>query len=130
MKSIKEVVGASTKDLKDSRVSSALKNMASVSEQKIQSKIVDFRDKRAKFDSLLDLGDDTTMDIASKIRQINPSGFIEDINKASEELVILARSINISVTIHNQLFSDKPIKGLDSDDIDGFEDAIYPVRPE
>lgn len=130
MKSIKEVVGASTKDLKDSRVSSALKNMASVSEQKIQSKIVDFRDKRMKFDSLLDLGDDTTMDIASKIRKINPSEFTENINKAAEELVILARSIGIDVAIHNQLFSDKQITGLDADDIDGFEDAIYPVRPE
>ena len=130
MKSIKEIVGASSKDLKDSRVSSALKNMASVSEQKIQSKIVDFRDKRMKFDSLLDLGDDTTMDIASKIRKINPSEFTEDINKAAEELVILARSISISVAIHNQLFNDNQIKGLDTEDIDGFEDAIYPVRPE
>lgn len=130
MKSIKEIVGASSKDLKDSRVSSALKNMASVSEQKIQSKIVDFRDKRMKFDSLLDLGDDTTMDIASKIRKINPSEFTEDINKAAEELVILARSISISVAIHNQLFNDNQVKGLDTEDIDGFEDAIYPVRPE
>lgn len=34
------------------------------------------------------------------------------------------------VAIHNQLFSDKPVSGLDADDIDGFEDAIYPVRPE
>lgn len=130
MKSIKEIVGASSKDLKDSRVSSALKNMASVSEQKIQSKIVDFRDKRMKFDSLLDLGDDTTMDIASKIRKINPSEFTEDINRAAEELVILARSISISVAIHNQLFNDNQVKGLDAEDIDGFEDAIYPVRPE
>lgn len=130
MKSIKEIVGASSKDLKDSRVSSALKNMASVSEQKIQSKIVDFRDKRMKFDSLLDLGDDTTMDIASKIRKINPSEFTEDINKAAKELVILARSISISVAIHNQLFNDNQVKGLDTEDIDGFEDAIYPVRSE
>lgn len=45
-----------------------------------------------------------------------------------EELVILARSISIDVAIHNQLFSDKPVSGLDADD--GFEDAIYPVRPE
>lgn len=130
MKSIKEVVGASTKDLKDSRVSSALKNMASVSEQNIQSKVVDFRNKRMKFDSLLDLGDDTTMDIVSKIRSIDPVKFTTDVNAAAEELVILARSISIDVAIHNQLFSDKPISGLDADDIDGFEDAIYPVRPE
>lgn len=128
MKSIKEVVGASTKDLKDSRVSSALKNMASVSEQNIQSKVVNFRNKRMKFDSLLDLGDDTTM--ASKIRSIDPVKFTTDVNAAAEELVILARSISIDVAIHNQLFSDKPVSGLDADDIDGFEDAIYPVRPE
>lgn len=115
MKSIKEVVGASTKD---SRVSSALKNMASVSEQNIQSKVVNFRNKRMKFDSLLDLGDDTTMDIASKIRSIDPVKFT---TAAAEELVILARSISIDVAIHNQLFSDKPVSGLD---------AIYPVRPE
>ena len=128
MKSIKEVVGASTKDLKDSRVSSALKNMASVSEH--QSKVVNFHNKRMKFDSLLDLGDDTTMDIASKIRSIDPVKFTTDVNAAAEELVILARSISIDVAIHNQLFSDKPVSGLDADDIDGFEDAIYPVRPE
>jgi len=123
MKSIKEVVGASTKNLKDSRVSSALKNMASVSEQNIQSKVVNFRNKRMKFDSLF-------MDIASKIRSIDPVKFTTDVNAAAEELVILARSISIDVAIHNQLFSDKPVSGLDADDIDGFEDAIYPVRPE
>lgn len=121
MKSIKEVVGASTKDLKDSRVSSALKNMTSVSEQNIQSKVVNFRNKRMKFDSLLDLGDDTTMDIASKIRNIDPVKFTTD--AAAEELVIFARSISIDVAIHNQLFSDKPVSGA-------IEDAIYPVRPE
>ena len=82
MKSIKEIVGASTNDLKDSRVSSALKNMASVSEQNIQSKVVDFRNKRMKFDSLLDLGDDTTIDIASKIRGIDPVKFTADVNAA------------------------------------------------
>lgn len=53
-----------------------------------------------------------------------------DTYSAAEELVILARSISIDVAIHNQLFSDKQITGLDADDIDGFEDAIYPVRPE
>ena len=104
--------------------------MASVSEQNIQSKVVDFRDRRMKFDSLLDLGDDTTMDIASKIRGIDPVKFTTDVNAAAEELVILARSISIDVAIHNQLFNDKPVKGLDTEDIDGLEDAIYPVRPE
>ena len=53
MKSIKEIVGASTKDLKDSRVSSALKNMASVSAQNIQVKIVDFLNKRMKLEVLI-----------------------------------------------------------------------------
>ena len=46
---------------------------------------------------------------------------LEEVNGAAEELVILARSISIDVAIHNQLFSDKPVSGLD---------AIYPVRPE
>lgn len=69
-------------------------------------------------------------DIASKIRSIDPVKFTTDVNAAAEELVILARSISIDVAIHNQLFSDKPVSGLDADDIDGFEDAIYPVRPE
>lgn len=104
--------------------------MASVSAQNIQVKMVDFLNKRMKFDSLLDLGDDTTMDIAAKIRSIDPVKFTADVNAAAEELVILARSISIDVAIHNQLFSDKPVKGLDPEDIDGFEDAIYPVRPE
>lgn len=130
MKSIEEIVGASNKDLKDSRVSSALKNMASVSEQKIQNKIVDFRNKRMQFDSLLDLGDDNTMDIAAKIRKINPKEFTDKVSKQAEELVILARSIDIDVAVHNQLFTKNLVNGLDAEDIDGFESAIYPVRPE
>lgn len=32
--------------------------------------------------------------------------------------------------ILDDIISDKPVSGLDADDIDGFEDAIYPVRPE
>lgn len=130
MKSIEEIVGASNKDLKDSRVSSALKNMASVSEQKIQNKIVDFRNKRMQFDSLLDLGDDNTMDIAAKIRKIDPKEFTNKVSDQAEQLVILARSISIDVAIHNQLLTKNQVKGLDAEDIDGFVDAIYPVRPE
>lgn len=129
MKSIEEIVGASNKDLKDSRISSALKNMASVSEQKIQNKIVDYRNKRMQFDSLLDLGDDTTMDIATKIRKIDPIKFTEEINNAAEELVILAKSISIDVVVHNQLFVKNKVKGLDAEDIDGLENAIYPTNP-
>lgn len=71
-----------------------------------------------------------TITLSAKIRSIDPVKFTTDVNAAAEELVILAHSISIDVAIHNQLFSDKPVKGLDPEDIDGFEDAIYPVRPE
>lgn len=128
MKSIKEIVGASNKDLKDLRVSNALKNMASVSAQKIQNQIVDFRNKRMQFDSLLDLGDDSTMDIASKIRNINPVEFTNTINTIAEDLVISARSIGIAVSIHNQLFVENKVSGLDVEDLDGLIDAVYPIR--
>lgn len=128
MKSIKEIIGASNKDLKDTRINSALKNMASVSEQKIQSQIVEFRNDKMKFESLLDLGDDTTLDIASNIRKIDPREFTNTIYSVAEELVIKARAIDIAVNIHNQLFTDNKVKGLDEDDIDGFVDAIYPTK--
>ena len=128
MKSIKEIVGASNKDLKDNRINSALKNMASVSEQKIQAQIVEFRNDKMKFETILDMGDDTTLDIASNIRKIDPIEFTDKVYGAAEDLVIKARTIDIAVSIHNQLFPDNKVNGLDEDDIDGFVDAIYPAR--
>ena len=128
MKSIKEIVGASSTDLKDTRINSALKNMASVSEQKIQSQIVEFRANKMKFETILDMGDDTTLDIASNIRKIDPVEFTGKIYEMAEELVVTARTIDIAVSVHNQLFPDNKVKGLDEDDIDGFVDAIYPTR--
>lgn len=128
MKSIKEIVGASNKDLKDNRINSALKNMASVSEQKIQAQIVEFRNDKMKFETILDMGDDTTLDIASNIRKIDPIEFTNKVYGEAEDLVIKARTIDIAVSIHNQLFPDNKVKGLDEDDIDGFVDAIYPTK--
>lgn len=119
MKSIKEVVGALTKDLKDSRVSSALKNMASVSEQNIQSKVVNFRNKRMKFDSLLDLGDDTTMDIASKIRSMS-------IEKRVINIVNDVLGVEASV---EDLFDDLYVDSLDLVEIiiECEQEFVYPI---
>lgn len=130
MKSIEQMVGSSTKELKDSRIKSTLKAFASVSEQEIQAAVVDFRSARIEFDKLMDMGDDTTMDIAVKIREQNPKEFVSKVNEVASDLVMQARAIDIMVAIHNQLYPDNTVAGLDSNDIEGLEDAIYPKRPE
>lgn len=130
MKSIEQTIGASSKELKEYRIKSTLKAFASVSEQEIQAAIVDFRSARIEFDKLMDMGDDTTMDIAVKIREQNPKEFVSRVNEAASDLVMQARAIDIMVAIHNQLYPDNSVKGLDSNDIEGLEDAIYPKRPE
>lgn len=127
MKNIQELLNLSNNELKDVRTTNALKNIASISEQKIQNKIIEFRNKRMELDSIIDLGDDETTSIATKIRKINAADFVSSVYNYAEELVILARSINIAVSLHNQLFTNT-IKGLDADDIDGLEEAIYPTR--
>lgn len=130
MKSIEQMVGSSTKELKDSRIKSTLKAFASVSGQEIQAAVVDFRSVRIEFDKLMDMGDDTTMDIAVKIREQNPKEFVSKVNEVASDLVMQARAIDIMVAIHNQLYPDNTVVGLDSNDIEGLEDAIYPKRPE
>lgn len=130
MKSIEQTIGASSKELKEYRIKSTLKAFASISEQEIQAAIVDFRSARIEFDKLMDMGDDTTMDIAVKIREQNPKEFVSRVNEAASDLVMQARAIDIMVAIHNQLYPDNSVKGLDSNDIEGLEDAIYPKRPE
>lgn len=130
MKSIEQTIGASSKELKEHRIKSTLKAFASISEQEIQAAIVDYRSARIEFDKLMDMGDDTTMDIAVKIREQNPKEFVTKVNETASDLVMQARAIDIMIAIHNQLYPDNTVTGLDSNDIEGLEDAIYPKRPE
>lgn len=130
MKSIEQTTGASSKELKEQRIKSTLRAFASISEQEIQAAVVEYRSARIDFDKLMDMGDDTTMDIAVKIREQNPKEFVSKVNEMASNLVMQARAIDIMVAIHNQLYPNNTIIGLDLNDIEGLEDAIYPKRPE
>jgi len=122
MKSIKQQLAQSNTELKLQRVDTVLKQLSMASLQNIEKCIMDYRTVKIKFEQELDIGDDTTTDIASKMRSIDPSSFINNIyDKTSLDLVQRAFGIKRRITLHKQLFPDVPVPDLDSNDLDGIE---------
>lgn len=128
MKSIKEQLEQSNKELKIQRVNTVLKQLSMASLQNIENCIMEYRKVKIKFEQLLDMGDDTRMDIASRIRSINPQQFISDIyDSISLDLVKRAIGIKRRVNLHKKLFPDVLVPELDDNDLDGIKELFNSV---
>ena len=117
MKAFKNIIGATPEQLRENRVKNVVKNASSASRNIIETKLQDFRDLQSRIDSHLDLGIENNQDLASNLKDFNAKEWTSELYDMIPELAVLAREIMIDISVHNSLFPDNKVEGLDEDDL-------------
>lgn len=128
MKDLKSQLVQTNQALKVQRVGTVLKQLGAASRQNIENRIMKYRSTRIKFEQLLDIGDNSTTDIACSIREIDPEAFVNKIDALSSRLVAYAVEIKRCICLHKQLFPDVQISDLDDSDLDGIKE-LFNLEP-
>lgn len=127
MKSFEKIIGANASDLRETRVKNVVRNTEAASRAKVEAQKQSFRDKQSKLEDMLDLGATNTQDIATHLKGFDTVKFVDDLYPLAVEMATEARCISIMVNVHNMLFPDKKVDGLDEDDLSilaGFEKLV------
>ena len=112
IKTFKETLSVNAEDVKDLRIDRANLDAATASSVYIKKLKQDFRKTQSEFEEYLDLGDDTTVDLAKTIKNFNAETWVNNIYRKSLEIVNKAIAIKCAVKLHNSLFPDEKESGL------------------
>lgn len=123
MKDFKSLIGASTKELRETRVKNVVRNTSAASKRKIEDDKQAFRDLQSKIENHMDLGITNTTDLASNLKDFDPSPWCNELYSMSRELALKAVDIKIKVNIHNKLFPDDKVEYLSDADLDFIQDT-------
>lgn len=127
MKSFEKIIGANAESLRETRVKNVVRNTEAASRQKVEVQKQAFRDKQSKLEDMLDLGATNTQDIATHLKGFDAVKFVDEIYPLALTMANEARAIAIMVNVHNMLFPEKKVDGLDKDDLailEGLESLI------
>lgn len=117
MENFENILGASAKDLRNTRVKNAVRNTESYSYQKVEDAKQEFRNLQSKLDDLLDIGATNTMEIATHLKNFNHQEFVDTLYPLIVEMAVKAREVAIMVNVHNSLFPNHPSEQLDKEDL-------------
>lgn len=117
MKSFDKIIGASANDLRETRVKNVCRNTEAASRAKVECQKQAFRDKQSQLEDMLDLGATNTQDIATHLKGFDARKFVDELYPLAVAMATEARCIAIMVNVHNKLFPDSKVDGLDDDDL-------------
>ncbi len=124
MKDFKNLIGASEKDVKNIRIQNCVNAVSDESKMEVMNKRKEYRNLQLKLENLLDLGSDTTTDLATNLKNINATKFTKDLYEICEEMLIIARQLKMRIKVHNTLFPDSKEQELDETELDFIKDLI------
>ena len=117
MKSFEKIIGANADALRETRVKNVVRNTEAASRAQVEAQKQAFRDKQSKLEDMLDLGATNTQDIATHLKGFDAQKFVGELYPLAVEMAVEARTIAIMVNVHNMLFPEKKVEGLDKDDL-------------
>lgn len=134
LRNFKDIIGASAKALRETRVKNKVRDTAYASKSKIETAKQNFRDLQSKIEDHMDLGITSTTDIASNLKNFEPTPWCDKLYEMTIDLALMAADLRIMVNVHNKLFPDERVEGLSNDDLDFVNDVtgltIDSAKPE
>lgn len=124
MKTFTQMVGASPAQLRENRVKNACKNTAAASQKYIEDLKQQFRTLQNDFENHLDLGITNRDDLASQLKSHNSEGWTAKIHPMATELAVLSKKIVIASNLHNALFPENKVTGLETDDKEFIKEVV------
>lgn len=126
MKDFSSYIGQNADEIRNTRVENMTRTIKDESEILINKLKVEYRKKQNELEEALDLAPTSTTDLATNLKNLNPTEFISKIYTIADEMSILARRIKIRVKIHNTLFpkeNGSSVKDLTKEELDFLHDV-------
>lgn len=124
MKTFMQIVGATPAQLRETRVKNACKNTAAASAKMIEDKKQAFRNIQNEMENHLDLGINNRNDLAGQLKNHNPEEWVAKLHPMGTELAIAAKELVIAVNLHNLLFPENKVVGLEDDDKEFLKEVV------
>ena len=127
MKSLKEQLVGTSRDIKETRVNNFINILRDQSENMINnlgSSKIEYRKLQMKLESLVDIAPINAMDLGSKLSTIDTAKLMNDINDVVRDMYNTAIIIERKVALHNRLFPDNKVSGLSDDELDFLKDLV------
>ena len=125
MKSFKEQLVGTPKEIRELRVQNFLKMVSEQSKSLIEvgeNGKCEYRKLQNELESLLDIMPSSSIDLSSKLSNINVSELVDNINSTTNDMLRVARIIQRRVAVHNRLFPDDTVSGLSEEELDFIND--------
>lgn len=116
MKSFEQLIGQTGEKALETRVKNVIRNTSAASRTSVENLKQQFRDLQSKLYDHMDLGVKDTTSLVVEMK--NPSEWVVTLNNSILDMYVLAKKIKIAVNIHNQLFPNNQVEGLDKDDLE------------
>ena len=121
MKSFEQLIGQTGEKALETRVKNVIRNTSAASRTAVENLKQQFRDLQSKLYDHMDLGVKDTTSLVVEMK--NPSEWVVTLNNSILDMYVLAKKIKIAVNIHNQLFPNNQVEGLDEDDLEFISDS-------
>lgn len=118
LRNFKDIIGASAEALRETRVKNKVRDTAYASKSKIETAKQSFRALQSKIEDHMDLGITSTTDVASNLKNFEPTPWCDKLYEMTSNLALMAADLRIMVNVHNKLFPDERVEGLSNDDLD------------
>ena len=128
MKSLKEQLIGNSREIKETRVNNFINILRDQSENMINnlsSSKMEYRKLQMKLESLVDIAPTNAMDLGSKLSTIDTAKLMNDINEVVRDMYNTAIVIERRVALHNRLFPDYKINGLNDEELDFLKDLVH-----
>lgn len=127
MKSFRAQLNGNNAEIRNARVNNFINMLQSQSEMSINigddSKQT-YRDLQIKLEGALDVAPGTTMDLMSKLSQIDSRELMSTVNDFAAKMYKVAKKIELKVAIHNTMFPENPVTGLSDEELDFLKPLI------
>lgn len=125
MKSLFERISVNADELRIVRVKNAVELASDASFAEILKYKQTLLIKMNELEQSLDLGQTSTTDIATNLKNFEPEIWAERIHKSIGDIYERAEIINCRIKIHNILFPNKQIELINSRNYDGIASIIF-----
>lgn len=116
MKTFAQLIGLTGSEALEARVKNVVRNTSAASRNNVENLKQQFRDSQSKLYDHLDLGVKDANSLVVEMKE--PSKWVNSLNSLILNMHILAREIEIAVNLHNNLFPNNTVEGLDDEDLE------------
>ena len=122
MKTFEQIVGVTGEQALEARAKNVVKNVSAASRAKVETLKQEFRDLQSSMFDHMDIAVRETTSLKIEMKD-SPSDWCDKLYNMALKMRTTSEKIKIAVNVHNKLFPNNPVEGLDAEDLELIEDV-------